>query len=465
MNIGALQSMIGMNQLAVNNVQKGDPATTKFGAIFASISTNAPETELAGTGEIPVELISNLFNATTVEELEIAIQAIPGSGNTELPSSVVATENIESVEDLANLLDVNPEEVLVKVKQLLEQAGLTKIETDELTVATDMWTILSMIDGVGSRFINELNGALQKPATRNEAIELLAFLKTVDVMATKKDMVVSMEQIVDSFHHMLTGAAGQFEQRIVAMMKQEQLPFIQQKTDFRIVLETNSSNSTNAESNGNKQPDTPSQTTAAHGITTAVKVEVPIHQTESRPTNVSISNNADKQPDITSHTTVVHGTSTSVKVELPIQQSESNHTNRSETFMKEMQALMKRSNFGQVGGTNRMLIKLYPEHLGQVRIELLETNGIMTARILASTAFAKGLLDSQLHQLKHAFNQQNLQINRIDITQTIQESTRNEREQSFNEQFKREQHNSDNRQDKTSEEDQSFEEYMIELEV
>lgn len=415
--------MIGMNQLAVNNVQKGEPATTKFGAIFASISTNAAETEPAGTGEIPIELIPNLFNATTVEELEVAIQAIPESENIELPTSVESMENNGSVEDLAKLLSIDPEKLLEKLKQMLEQAGLTKAETDELTVATDMWTLLSMIDGVGSRFFNDLNGALQKPATRNEAIELLAFLKTVDLIAPKKDMVVSMEQKVDSFRHMLTGAAGQFEQRIVAMTKQEQLPFIQQKTDFRIVLETNSSNLANAEGNSNKQPDTPSQTTAAHGITTSVKVEVPIQQTES------------------------------------------NQTNRSESFMKEMQALMKRSNFGQVGGTNRMLIKLYPEHLGQVRIELLETNGIMTARILASTAFAKGLLDSQLHQLKHAFNQQNLQIDRIDIAQTIQESTRNEREQSFNEQFKREQQTNDNRQGNTTEEDQSFEEYMIELEV
>nr|WP_285851891.1 flagellar hook-length control protein FliK [Sporosarcina luteola] len=126
---------------------------------------------------------------------------------------------------------------------------------------------------------------------------------------------------------------------------------------------------------------------------------------------------------------------------------------------------MKRSNFGQVGGTNRMLIKLYPEHLGQVRIELLETNGIMTARILASTALAKGMLDSQLHQLKHAFNQQNLQVDRVDIAQTIQESQKNEREQAFNEHFKREQQTDDNKQNQSQEDELSFEEYMIELEV
>jgi flagellar hook-length control protein FliK len=425
-NIAALQSMLGTNQLAVNNVQKSDLAPTNFGAIFASISTNAAiaqPTVPAVNVEIPIELIANLFNATTVEELENALQAFPGSEKIELPTGFEAMENNQSMEDLAKLLSINPEKMLERLIQLFEQAGLTKAETEELSVATDMWTLLSMIDDTGSRFFEALNSALQKPATSNEAIELLAFLKTIDLIAPKTDMDVSMEQKVDSFHHMLSGAAGQFEQRMIAMGKQEPLPFIQQKSDFRIVLETNSSNSTNAEANSNKQPDT------------------------------------------TSHSSVAHGTGATVRVEVPIQQAESNPLNRSESFMKEMQALMKRSNFGQVGGSNRMLIKLYPEHLGQIRIELLETNGIMTARILASTAFAKGLLDSQLHQLKHAFNQQNLQVDRIDIAQSIQESQKNEREQAFNEQFKREQQSDDKKEKKSSEEDRSFDEYMIELEV
>ena len=248
---------------------------------------------------------------------------------------------------------------------------------------------------------DNLNEALEKPTTRNEATQLLAFIKTLELTAPKNDLLISMEQKIDSFRDMLTNAAGQFEQRMSAVGKQEQLPFNQQKIDFRIVLETNSKTSTNSDGSGQKQADS------------------------------------------TAHSSPTHATVTTVRAELPVQQSESNPANRSETFMKEMQALLKRSNFGQVGGTNRMLIKLYPEHLGQIRIELLETNGIMTARILASTAFAKGMLDSQLHQLKHAFNQQNLQVERIDITQTIQESQRSEREQSFNEQFKREQQTDD----------------------
>ena len=102
------------------------------------------------------------------------------------------------------------------------------------------------------------------------------------------------------------------------------------------------------------------------------------------------------------------GNVVTAKGELTLTEVENRNNARNEALMKEMQTIFKRSNFGQTGGTNRLLIKLYPEHLGQVRIELLQVNGIMTARILASTALGKEMLDSQLHQLRSAFLQQNL---------------------------------------------------------
>ncbi|MCM3709939.1 flagellar hook-length control protein FliK [Sporosarcina luteola] len=416
MNIVALQTRIGINQVSTNKMQNGGPANSKFGAVFAGVTSKTPKAKSPTNGEIPIESIPNLFNATTVEGLESAVQAIQGNEHVAFGSS-------GSLEEVANWLSINPEEMLKKLQQLLEEAGISKGETEELNISADMWTLLNMIDEAGIRFFENLNEELQNPGTKNEATQLLSLLKTIELLAPKSDMDLWMEQKVDSFRHMMTAAAGHFEQRMETAGKQEQLPFLNQKTDFRIVLETNSSTSANAEGSGQKQADTTPQSGA------------------------------------------VHATSTIVKAEMPIQQAEPNPTNRSETLLREMQALMKRSNFGQVGGTNRMLIKLYPEHLGQIRIELLETNGVMTARILASTALAKGMLDSQLHQLKHAFNQQNLQVDRVDIAQTIQESQRNEREQSFNEQFKREQQTDDNKKNQSSEEELSFEEHMIELEV
>lgn len=407
--------MIGMKQSTASNMPNGGQTTSKFGAIFAGISTKTMEQKSPSGEVVPIELIPNLYNATTFKELESAL-----AGNL---SDLDAIETNASLEELANSMSIDPEEVLEQLQLLLQKSGMAKEAIDELTISTNIWSLLNLMDEAGVRLFNNLNDALEKPGARNEATQLLSLLKAIELLAPKNDMVIDMEQKVDSFREMMTNAGRQFEQRIATIGKQEQIPFIHKKNGFRIILETNAATSSNAEGNGQKQSET------------------------------------------TSNSGSVHTTTTVVRAELPIQQAESNSTNRSEAFMRDMQALMKRSNFGQVGGTNRMLIKLYPEHLGQIRIELLETNGVMTARILASTAFAKGMLDSQLHQLKHAFNQQNLQVDRIDITQTIQESQKNDREQSFNEQFKREQQTNDNNEKKSSDEEHSFEEYMIELEV
>ncbi|MFP3499343.1 flagellar hook-length control protein FliK, partial [Pseudomonas sp. SIMBA_059] len=76
-------------------------------------------------------------------------------------------------------------------------------------------------------------------------------------------------------------------------------------------------------------------------------------------------------------------------------------------------------------------MKLYPENLGSIRIEIFQKDGVLSARLLASTSQAKELLDSQVHQLKTAFAQQNIQMDRIDIAQSLQETDRNLRDQSL----------------------------------
>lgn len=133
--------------------------------------------------------------------------------------------------------------------------------------------------------------------------------------------------------------------------------------------------------------------------------------------------------------------------------------------MREFQAVLNRANFGQTNGMNRISIKLYPEHLGQIRIELLEVNGVMTARILASTAMAREMLDSQMHQLRQAFNQQNLQVDRIDLSQTLQDPSKSDREQAFNKQNQQQKEQATEQNENPDEQEQTFQEFMIELEA
>lgn len=85
-------------------------------------------------------------------------------------------------------------------------------------------------------------------------------------------------------------------------------------------------------------------------------------------------------------------------------------------FTNQLITAMKNSRFGQLSnGTNRLVIKLNPEHLGQLTIRLTQQNGEMVARIIASTQSAKELLEHSLVQLRHALPSVNVQIDRFEV--------------------------------------------------
>lgn len=86
-----------------------------------------------------------------------------------------------------------------------------------------------------------------------------------------------------------------------------------------------------------------------------------------------------------------------------------------EQFIEKFTQVLGNSNMMKMSNGTKMLIKLYPEQLGSLRIELLQQNGVMTAKILSSTQTVKELLEQNAHQLKHAFNQQSVTVDKIDI--------------------------------------------------
>jgi flagellar hook-length control protein FliK len=137
-----------------------------------------------------------------------------------------------------------------------------------------------------------------------------------------------------------------------------------------------------------------------------------------------------------------------------------------EQFVKELQTILSRSNLQTLPNMNKLLIKLYPEQLGSLRIELLQTNGIMTARILATTSAAKEMLDSQLQGLKHAFASQNLQVDKIEVSQALADPERQSKGQSqqqSNGQSK--QAPEDTHKDNEEQEAAGFKEYLVNSEV
>ena len=101
-------------------------------------------------------------------------------------------------------------------------------------------------------------------------------------------------------------------------------------------------------------------------------------------------------------TMMVDGTEKSVSVNDLIQQFES---------------ILSKSQFSKMGGMQKLFIKLNPEHLGSISIELIQKGQGITARILTTTEAAKEALESNLHNLKHAFEAQSIKVDHVEIGQ------------------------------------------------
>ncbi|MEI5906176.1 flagellar hook-length control protein FliK [Bacillus spongiae] len=139
-----------------------------------------------------------------------------------------------------------------------------------------------------------------------------------------------------------------------------------------------------------------------------------------------------------------------------------------EKFVKEFSSVLSRAQFGKLPNMNKLLIKLYPEELGSLRIELLHKNGLMTARILTSTIAAKELIDSQLHGLKQAFQQQNLQVEKMEVQQMLSDELRQDKgnqKQQNHQQHQKQKQNSDSQEFSDQNSFESFKELLLNIEI
>lgn len=90
-----------------------------------------------------------------------------------------------------------------------------------------------------------------------------------------------------------------------------------------------------------------------------------------------------------------------------------------EQFVKTFEGILSKAHFSNVNGMQKLLIRLHPENLGSLRIELIQKDGSMVAKILATTAKGKELLDQQLQGLKQAFVNQGISVEKVEISQSL----------------------------------------------
>jgi flagellar hook-length control protein FliK len=66
-------------------------------------------------------------------------------------------------------------------------------------------------------------------------------------------------------------------------------------------------------------------------------------------------------------------------------------------------------------GEQRLTLRLIPEHLGEVRIEVRSEGGQVSVRILSANAAVRDALETHLHGLREAFVREGLTVQRVDV--------------------------------------------------
>ncbi|MEK5102412.1 flagellar hook-length control protein FliK [Cytobacillus sp. FSL M8-0252] len=89
-----------------------------------------------------------------------------------------------------------------------------------------------------------------------------------------------------------------------------------------------------------------------------------------------------------------------------------------EQLVKQFENTLSRAKFTTVNGIQKLSIQLTPEHLGTLKIEIVQKDQVMIARIIASTQAAKDAFESSAQTLRQAFHSQNINVDKIEIYQT-----------------------------------------------
>lgn len=332
-----------------------------------------------------------------------------------------------SLEEVENLLDskelvVNPKELKELLNKLL---GEETDPTAEL-MESNVWDLLAGINEQASKLsdaiVLSLNG--QGTATPVEAKKAVELLKIAQLIGNKSDLT----------------------------LKQESTLF-----DLKQLMDNIKENLANEGQN-------PVVMQTLKPVTQQLIVKQVITQVSNPIANNTVVETKELTSNIQGQTTTLVQTKVeTVSITLPTEKPA-----QSEEFIKELQKVMNRVQFGQSGGANRLVIKLYPEQLGTIRIELIQKDGMLTAKMLASTALGKEMLDSHSNQLRQGLVSQNIQVEKLEIAQALQDSARQERNQSFQESFKQQQQQQQQGQQDTknnTEEQTTFQEFLNEIEV
>jgi flagellar hook-length control protein FliK len=96
----------------------------------------------------------------------------------------------------------------------------------------------------------------------------------------------------------------------------------------------------------------------------------------------------------------------------------SSHVVRYQTMVQDLQNIIKMNMVHtKPGDVQQIKVKIHPEHLGEIDIQLTSLEGRLTIQLMASSRMALEALDRNLYQLQAILYQQGVQVDRLEVIQ------------------------------------------------
>lgn len=414
MNIAILQAMTATKMpqktAQTKSADSVAPDANAFGSVFEKIisssnnqSTQANKTQPEGLAEEVEAILATDSLENLLEELGVEMDESGLFVFVGEESKPIPVGEMLNLENLSEVLGLTEEQLAQIIQQLLG---------DEQQEITDVWSIIEQAPAILSEVLAAMQGMQQKGEVQPKEVEqVIQFLKLVQLLGNKVDTVYKQEQQLNQLKEALLSLTNQTQ--AIVNTQQEVI-----KPSFQQLVQT---------------------------------------QTQNSSQQVTVKTETETQPSVGLQQQVTQ--TKTVTITLPAEKPA-----QSETLVKEIQSLINRSQLSGQQGNMKLFLKLFPENLGQIRIELVQKDGVLTARLLATTAMGKELLENNINQLKAGFVAQNIQMDRIDVAQSLQDADRNTRDQNFFNNFFRQQNDEDreDNEDDSAEEKISFKDLLSE---
>ncbi|MCS0673080.1 flagellar hook-length control protein FliK [Cytobacillus firmus] len=395
-----------------------DMRSTGFGSLFFSLTgTDKPQAESlpAAADEEKIEQLKELMEFLKVREITEL------ENGSELLEKISFHTESDIIEVISEQLNLSQEELVQMLEGFMDQV-LPGVKLEDVYSKEDLDDVskIQLLISAISNF-DQKEGMILQGKDFSGALKAL---KLFDILSAKKDFFSSKINLKEFLNHVQVKIDGLINSTPVDKGSMIQKVFTPLANELNIAKQQNSSANENLGKAAFKIINRPE--TALQGF-----VQV---QSFSKPEQMALLNPQGR-------------------------------TVSPDQLMQQFENILSKSSFLKTGGTQKLFIKLNPDHLGALRIELIQKDSAMIARILTSTGSAKEILDSHINGLKQAFSSQNIQIERIEISQQMTQQDRSFNRDPQQQEQRQQQNKDENNLQPESEFNSSFEEALLNTEA